>query len=216
MNYGIYLAEVVGTALAGNTRLQVRVIPDMQDIPAGKCPMWPSFFKDKIFWLPEGSKVWVICNKEFTLGYILGEANETTLNVGQGVFEENSISENFLSDINKDNKSYFKSTKKEIDPYNSVITYWDEDSAHFVNKSDGSLTVCYRNGSIFKASKNSMYLSVGSSVLNIDESGIALKADRISLTSPNVQLGNSNQGYVMVDGGSTSGKNAVRSTCVQA
>ena len=59
-------------------------------------------------------------------------------------------------------------------------------------------------------------MSVGSSVLNIDESGIALKADRISLTSPNVQLGNSNQGYVMVSGGSTSGKNAVTSTCVQA
>ena len=78
------------------------------------------------------------------------------------------------------------------------------------------MTVCYRNGSVFKASKNSMYMAVGSSVLNIDESGIALKADRISLTSPDVKLGNLNQGYVMVDGGSTSGKNAVRSTCVQA
>ena len=158
----------------------------------------------------------MICNKEFTLGYILGEANETTLNIGQGVFEENSISENLLEDINKDNKSSFNSTTKEIDPYNSVVTYWDKDCAHFINKSDGSLTVCYRNGSIFKASKSSMYMSVGSSVLNIDESGIALKADRISLTSPNVQLGNSNQGYVMVSGGSTSGKNAVTSTCVQA
>lgn len=216
MNCEIYLAEVVGAATAGNTRLQVRVIPDMQDIPDEKCPAWPSFFKDKIFWLSVGSKVWVICNKEFTLGYILGEANETTLNVGQSVFEKNSISENFLEDINKDNKSYFKSTKKEIDPYNSVVTYWDKDCVHFINKSDGSLTVCYRNGSIFKASKSSMYMSVGSSVLNIDESGIALKADRISLTSPNVQLGNSNQGYVMVSGGSTSGKNAVTSTCVQA
>ena len=61
-----------------------------------------------------------------------------------------------------------------------------------------------------------MYMAVGSSVLNIDESGIALKADRISLTSPDVKLGNLNQGYVMVDGGSASGKNAVRSTCVQA
>ena len=216
MNCEIYLAEVVGAATAGNTRLQIRVIPDMQDIPVGKCPVWPSFFKDKIFWLPVGSKVWVICNKEFTLGYILGEANETTLNTGLGVFEENSVSKNFLDDINKDNKSYFKSTKKEIDPYNSIITYWDEDCAHFVNKGDGSLTVCYRNGSVFKASKNSMYMAVGSSVLNIDESGIALKADRISLTSPDVKLGNLNQGYVMVDGGSTSGKNAVRSTCVQA
>ena len=49
MNCKVYLAEVVGTAIAGNTRLQVRVIPDMQDIPAEKCPVWPSFFKDKIF-----------------------------------------------------------------------------------------------------------------------------------------------------------------------
>ena len=61
-----------------------------------------------------------------------------------------------------------------------------------------------------------MYMSVGSSVLSIDESGIALKANKISLSSPDVQLGNYNQGYVMVSGGSSSGKNAVKSTCVQA
>ena len=216
MNCKVYLAEVVGTAIAGNTRLQVRVIPDMQDIPAEKCPVWPSFFKDKIFWFTAGSKVWVICNEEFTLGYVLGEANETTLNIGSNVFKENSVSSNFLKDINKDNKSYFKSTKKDIDPVDSIITYWDEDCIHFVSKRDGSSTICYSNGSIFKASKSSMYMSVGSIVLNIDESGIALKASRISLSSPDVQLGNSNQGYVMVSGGSSSGKNAVKSTCVQA
>ena len=216
MNYAIYLAEVVGAAAAGNARLQVRVIPNMQDIPVEKCPVWPSFFKNEIFWLTAGSKVWVICNEEFTLGYILGEANETTLEVGPNAFKENSIAGDFLKDINKDNKSYFKSTKKDIDPVDSIITYWDEDCIHFVSKKDGSLTVCYSNGSIFKASKSSMYMSVGSSVLNIDESGIALKASRISLSSPDVQLGNSNQGYVMVSGGSSSGKNAVKSTCVQA
>ena len=216
MNYGIYLAEVVGTALAGNTRLQVRVIPNMQDIPAEKCPVWPSFFKDKIFWLNAGSKVWVICNEEFTLGYILGEANETTLNIGASAFEENSVSSNFLKDINKDSRSYFKSTKRDIIPTNSIVSYWDENCIHFVSKKDGSLTICYSNGSIFKVSKNSMYMSVGSNVLSIDESGIALKANRISLSSPDVQLGNSSQGYVMVSGGSSTGKNAVKSTCVQA
>ena len=141
MNCEIYLAEVVGAATAGNTRLQIRVIPDMQDIPVGKCPVWPSFFKDKIFWLPVGSKVWVICNKEFTLGYILGEANETTLNTGLGVFEENSVSKNFLNDINKDNKAYFKSTKKEIDPYNSIITIVMQKIMDFLHL----LQFCYRH-----------------------------------------------------------------------
>ena len=216
MNCEIYLAEVVGTATAGNTRLQVRVIPNMRDIPAEKCPVWPSFFKDKIFWLSAGSKVWVICNEDFTLGYILGEANETTLNVGSGAFEENSVSKNFVKTINKDSRSYFKSTRKDIDPSNSIVTYWDENCVHFVSKKDGSLTVSYSNGAILRASKSSMYMSVGSSVLNIDESGIALKANKISLSSPDVQLGNSNQGYVMVSGGSSTGKNAVQSTCVQA
>ena len=52
MNCEIYLAEVVGAATAGNTRLQRRVIPDMQDIPVGKCPVWPSFLRIKSFGCP--------------------------------------------------------------------------------------------------------------------------------------------------------------------
>lgn len=216
MDYGLYLAEVVGTSSGGNTRLQVRIIPDMEGIPEEKCPTWPSFFKGKSYWLNAKSKVWVICNNEFTLGFILGEANETTLNVGENSFETDSISKDFLEEINKDDKSFFKSTKQDIDLHNSIVTYWDEDCAHFTSKSDGSVTICYRNGTIFRTSKKSIYMSVGNSVISIDGSGITLKASKIALSSPDVLLGTNNQGYVMVAAGSTSGKNAVSSLCVQA
>ena len=53
-------------------------------------------------------------------------------------------------------------------------------------------------------------------IANMKIENVSLKANKISLSSPDVQLGNYNQGYVMVSGGSSSGKNAVKSTCVQA
>ena len=47
MSYGIYIAQVVGVANSGDDRLQVRVLPQMQNymtLPDDQCPKWSFFF----------------------------------------------------------------------------------------------------------------------------------------------------------------------------
>ena len=78
MDYGFYLAEVVSVSQPKDNRLGVRVLPYMEGIESSKCPVWPSFFKDELFTGKNGDLVWVICDDEFSLGYVFGVANYNT------------------------------------------------------------------------------------------------------------------------------------------
>ena len=75
MSYGLYIAKVVGAAVDGDDRLQIRILPQMHNtfaIPDSKCPRWPFFFREEFFTGTGASDeyVWVVCNDDFSVGYI--------------------------------------------------------------------------------------------------------------------------------------------------
>lgn len=212
--YGIYLAEIVATVSSDDSRLTVRVIPQMEGIETKYCPSWPCFFKNEIITGKVGDRVWVLCNDEFTIGFILGLANVA-------ITENTSYEKCSLSSSLKDtiNSCYRDLEASSLNFNNLLITYWDSACMHCIDRTDGSTLIAYNSGTIVRIKKSEIYAAVrgygGTSQFRVTPSEINLSADTIRLQSENVILGNNPRGNVMVSTG-TLGRNAVPSTTVQA
>lgn len=217
MSYGIYIAQVVGAATEGDDRLQVRVLPQMQNVatlPDDQCPKWSFFFRDE-FYTGTGAAndyVWVICNDDFSVGYILGVANYTTYTSDSTLYKQKSIPSDLRSAI-ADSIATIRG--EEYTFSNLKITFWNENSVHFIEKSTGGSLVAFRNGTLYMLRPNEFVIVMGDTKFTMNRTGISLTGASIKLGSKSVCLGDNPDGAVLVTTGTT-GANARVSKYVRA
>ena len=200
MSYGLYLAQVIGATRENDSRIQIRVVPQMNDLPKGMCPRWPFFFKDECLIGSTGDLVWVVCNDDFSQGYILGTANYNTYTEDND-FSKYSVPKDLRTSITASfgslgmNKFNFRDLK---------VTYWNEDCIHVIEKSTGGVVYAYRNGSLFVFRNNEFIVKIkNGATLKLSETGISMSTQgSILLDSRDVGLGKSPERSVVVTSGS--------------
>lgn len=208
MNYSIYLARIESATSSNDSRLQVRVLPDMEALPTDNLPWWPHFFRNEAITGKPGALVWVIANEEYTMGYILGYANFYSW---EGSYEDASIPMDLFDEI--DNSSI--DLKGRILNYADIqVTFWNENTLHFVERSTGGYIIAYRNGTIHSVKPGEILSVVGSSILKITSDEIVVSAKTVRIEG-DIKLGQDPQGKVFVSSG-TGGTNAVPSRSVWA
>ena len=218
MSYGIYIAQVVGVANSGDDRLQVRVLPQMQNymtLPDDQCPKWSFFFRDE-FYTGTGAAndyVWVICNDDFSVGYILGAANYTTYSSESTLYKQKSIP----SDLTKTIKESIATLRGEQYSFKNLkVTFWNNDSVHFIERSTGGSIIAFRNGTLYIARPDEFAIVMGETKFTMSkQKGISLSGTSIKLGSNDVFIGNKADGKILVTTGVT-GNDARASDCAWA
>lgn len=218
MSYGIYIAQVVGVANSGDDRLQVRVLPQMQNymtLPDDQCPKWSFFFRDE-FYTGTGAAndyVWVICNDDFSVGYILGAANYTTYSSESTLYKQKSIP----SDLTKAIKESIATLRGEQYSFKNLkVTFWNNDSIHFIERSTGGSIIAFRNGTLYIARPDEFAIVMGETKFTMSkQKGISLSGTSIKLGSNDVFIGNKADGKILVTTGVT-GSDARASDCAWA
>lgn len=218
MSYGIYIAQVVGVANSGDDRLQVRVLPQMQNymtLPDDQCPKWSFFFRDE-FYTGTGAAndyVWVICNDDFSVGYILGAANYTTYSSESTLYKQKSIP----SDLTKAIKESIATLRGEQYSFKNLkVTFWNNDSIHFIERSTGGSIIAFRNGTLYIARPDEFAIVMGETKFTMSkQKGISLSGTSIKLGSNDVFIGNKADGRILVTTGMT-GNDARASDCAWA
>ena len=218
MSYGIHIAQVVGVANSGDDRLQVRVLPQMQNymtLPDDQCPKWSFFFRDE-FYTGTGAAndyVWVICSDDFTVGYILGVANYTTYSSESTLYKQKSIP----SDLMKAVKESIATLRGEQYSFKNLkVTFWNNDSVHFIERDTGGSIVAFRNGTLYLARPDEFAIIMGETKFTMSkQKGISLSGTSIKLGSNDVFVGNKTDGRILVTTGMT-GDNARASDCAWA
>ncbi len=211
MEYGFYLAEVVDVAQPKDNRLGVRVLPYMNGINPGECPLWPSFFKDSLYTGKVGELVWVICDNEFSIGYVFGPANYVTYpdiidSSSSTVFEKSgNISLSIPSDLREDiSSSAADVLGRYLSLENIKVTYWDDNCIHYVERDTGGMVIAFKSGSFYIFRQNELVIKIGPTMLKLDAASFSATAESIKLQSEYVGLGNSNcAGRVLVTEGAT-------------
>lgn len=222
-NYGFYVAKVVGTATMTDNRLQVRVLPYMADIEESKCPCYPSFFKDNLYTGNIGDYVWVICDDEFSVGYVFGLANyntysDMTTENGESVYNKSieginlSIPDDLRNEISKQSSKVMSSS---LSLLNTKVDYWDNDCIHYIERSKGGRVIAYRNGTMYIFRPSEMILKVGSNVIKIDTESISMVSSDIKIQGDRVGLGKNPTAKVLINEAGT-GMGAIPSSYVEA
>ena len=210
MNYGLYTAIVVKTSLDDN-RLQVKILPQMMDIAPEDCPLWPYFFKDELLIPNEGDLVWVICNNDFSNGYILGLANYSTYK--ENSFVKYSIPKGLKEAINNVEVE-LKASKLSFT--NLKVIFWNNHCIHFIERSTGRVIYAFNNGTIYKFGPDEFSISLkGKSLFRINGEDTSINSSSVKIQSPDVELGNNPTRNVLITLGSESG-NAEPSKYVKA
>lgn len=195
MSYAIYIAEIVGVASAGNTRLQVRVLPQLEGIADEYLPVWPYFFQHQAITGKKGELVWCIANTDLSVGYILGFVNKYSWN---GTYEENSIPQTLmdqLDDVHVELRGKLFSYK------DIIVTFWNETSMHFIERSTGAHITALTTGTLSIVRPDEIIMAVaGKSMINMSADEITITASKIRL-SGDVRLGSNPQGKVLVTQG---------------
>lgn len=200
MSYGLYLSKIVADSdpFKGECRLQVKIIPHMDNIPNNLCPIYPYFFKDEALTGKVGELAWVISNDDFTVGYVLGLANYNSYSYKRGNLEDYTIPTSLLSDINK---YLVKLKSEELAFVNMKVTFWNNDCIHFVEKTSGGSIIAFRNGTISITKPNEIFYKVGDSKIFISNNSITLDSKNIYLQSDYVGLGRNPTGNVLITSG---------------
>ena len=212
MEYGFYLAEIVDVAQPKDNRLGVRVLPHMKDILAKDCPLWPSFFKDSLYTGKVGELVWVLCDDEFSIGYVFGPANYTTYpdivdTNTSTVYEKSSegINLSIPSDLrDKISTSASEVLGRYLNFENIKVTYWDDNCVHYVERDTGGMIIAYKSGSFYIFRQNEMVIKIGPTLFKLDSGSFGVLSNSIKLQSDYVGLGGADcAGRVLVTEGST-------------
>lgn len=204
MSYGIYLAEAISVSLEDN-RTKLRVLPFMKGIEDDSCPIWPHFFKDNIVLPKAGELLWVICDDEFSTGYVLGFANYNTYR--ENGFQPYSIPDTLRTSIDES----LKKVRIEglLDYSNLKVEYWDENCIHFIerNPSDkeigklsnvgGAKIIAYSNGTIYIFRSNEFFVKIGQTSISVTNEGVSISGASFNLASPDINLGVETKGFVM-------------------
>lgn len=221
--YGFHVAKVVDTSAITDNRLQVKVLPFMEGIEDSKCPFWSSFFKDELYTGKKGDYVWVICDDEYSIGYVFGMANYTTysdvtLENGQSVFQTSAegISLSIPKELREKISSVsIKSTGMALSLENVKVTYWDDDCVHYVEKSTGGKIQAYRNGTLYIFRPDEFLVKIGNSIIRLNSDSFSVNSGAIQLESSKVRLGKNPTNAVLIND-SGSGSGAIPSDYVKA
>ena len=101
MDYQLKLAKIVSSREIDDklplNLFRVRILPEMAEIPASQndmLPLFPNFFKDTNYAYQRDDLVWVVCNDDFQVGFILGYSQPPA---GEGITS-------FIDEINNAEK----------------------------------------------------------------------------------------------------------------
>lgn len=213
MSYGLHLAKIAGYPDwdQNDDRLFVQITPEMDNITKD-LPCWPYFFRDEQFKGNVGELVWVICDDEFSVGYILGFANYFAYPEDKTSFLNYSIKSDFKSKLSNMQVELKMETLNFV---NMKVTYWDSNSVHFVERSTGGYIIAYQTGSIFIMRPSEFYVKIANSIIKLDATGVSMVGNAVRIQSPDVELGENPQCRVLVTSGSD-GSNAKVSDSVKA
>ena len=212
-NCGLYIAKVVGTSSSDDSRLQVRVLPCMEDLEETDCPKWPFFFKDELYTGKKNELVWCICDDHFNVGFILGPANyyanyssnydTYTQNKGSSRAKTITLSppQEALLDVIWNNASKVGATElgsvntsKNFNMNNMKVTYWTSTCIHFVDRTTGSFVIAYNTGTILKIHPEEFFCYVAEKTDNSNSfdpskgSTLKINSSGISLKSSSIFL----------------------------
>ena len=202
MQYGLHLAKIKGWPEEEyDDRLFVQIVPEMEDI-SDNLPCWPHFFKEKHYKGQVDDLVWVVCDEEYSVGYILGHANyfaypeDTTSFISESITEtlKTTVSQ-ILSDIEMSSLSF----------YNIEVTFWNDNCIHMVERSTGGFILAYDSGSIFIMRPDQFMVKIGDNIFRISSTSVAFNALKIQLQSDEVRLGNNPDNSVVVTSGTGEG-----------
>lgn len=210
-DFSIYVAKIVGECTKTDNRLAVRILPQMDDtsIPDSLCPRWPFFFRDQVLTGAYGDLVWVICDNEFSSGYIMGEANYNTY------VENNFVSGKVNSTDKKDTNfsipekliekvsDVLVNLKSEILSLSNVkVTFWNDTCIHFIERSSGGVFIAFYTGTIYIFRSDEMIMKIGQSCIKLNSDGFSVTGqNNINLQSKYVGLGLEPSGQVLVTDG---------------
>lgn len=214
MAYSFYVAQVVNIATSTDDRIQVRVLPQMEGIDKDKCPMWPSFFRDELYTGSIGDYVWVICDEEFSMGYVFGIANyntypdRTLVSSGEtsGIYET-ATDGTYLS-IPKELRDNTSAAAIEIGGQalsliDAKITYWDTQCIHFIERTTGGKIIAFNNGTLYIFRSNECIIRIGKSIIKLGESSLSLSGSKVQIDSTYVGLGHNACNNVMTNDAKT-------------
>ena len=184
------LGRVEGAASKSDNRLSVRVLPELEGVAEEYLPRWPSFFRTKQITGAIGEIVWVICNKDLTVGYVLGPSNYFPWT---GEFKDESISESLWEEF----AQVYLNIRGGILNYASLeITFWNQKAIHFIHRPTGASWVIQSSGILHQVGPEDVFISVGNSILQITDEEISLSATTIRLQG-DVRLGMNPSGKVL-------------------
>lgn len=222
--YSFYVAQVIEATTIDDNRLRVRVLPYMEGIPKEKCPCWPSFFRDELYTGKEGDYVWVICNDEFSLGYVFGLANyntygDVTTESGTSIFKTSrdginlSIPEELRNTIME---SSCKTLGTSLNLTDAKVTFWNDNCVHYVERSTGGFVIAFSNGTLYVFRPKEIILKIGNSdsAFRMDADTLSAVADTVKLQGE-VNLGKNPSANVLVSGAG-SGVSSLKSSSVKA
>jgi len=190
----IYLGQIEGTATPDDFRLTVRILPDMRNILlTGDLPRFPFFFGSKAYTGKSQELVWVVSNKEFTMGYILGRV--TKFDWGEN-YSDQSITLDAFESI----RNVYVELRGQVFPFSDLeITYWDNTCIHAIDRRDGKLIIGFSSGSINIISNEEVILMTNkNTVFHMSEDTISLKAETIYINGEEVYMGRNSYGSVVV------------------
>lgn len=208
MNYVLKLAKIYKFPDWSDydDRLFVQITPEMDDITEN-LPCWPYFFRDEQFKGNVGDLVWVICDDEYSVGYILGPANYFSYPEDEETYKQYSIQQELktkVSDILVNLKL------QQLNFFDIKVTFWNDTCIHFIERSTGGLIIAYSVGTIFVMRPTEFMVRFNENtamVLNAD--GFSVVGESIKLQSNDVELGKNPANRVVTTSGVEGSVNTV-------
>jgi len=183
---------------AGNDKLKVQVLPELQDIDDEELedlPEYPPFIKGTVVTgkshVNDGKEaefVWVLCTPDLQVGYVLGKAN---------VFGEPN--KKFADSYSyPDIKKYIEQRRAAPDDFsynNMVVVQW-------VSTDKGGMIQCYNyltgdwillntSGSVITVQQQRIYMRVGTPAdppSAVAHSSFTMTPDQIHMKAPNIEV----------------------------
>lgn len=239
-NCNLYLAKIVGCGKEGDNRLQIRVLPYMDDsteIGDDQCPKWPFFFKDELYIGTYGELVWCIGDDHFNVGYVLGPANYyTNYSSSYSTATKNNkevilspSQEKLLSTISNNITKVGASnmgaeSSDNFSMNNMKVTFWSDSCIHFIDRDNGGFIIAYSSGSLLVMTPFEFFVHINTEsgkpesgpTLKLDSNGISTVGESIKLQSEDIGLGKNPMGNILTTEGTTAEGGRPSSSSIKA
>ena len=163
-----YRAQIISQVL-NEGKFKVRILPHMIEIRDEELPIWPMFFKRELSINKPGAYVWCLCNEDFTIGYIIGEANDFS----------NSPIQNLESLINGHLQNVIKSGGT-INKFEDLKVYHIDDAFfEYVNITTGQKGQVNSDGAVQFMEGKKIIFSIGNSLVSLEPDLITISSKKV-------------------------------------